>query len=54
MNKLPFLFVVFAVAPFIASAALDLSRFEHRKEITLPSEVTTPGYARIIGDDEVS
>lgn len=54
MNKLPFLFVVFAVAPFIASAALDLSRFEHRKEITLPSEVTTPGYARIIFDDEVS
>ncbi len=54
MNKLPFLFAVFAVAPFIASAALDLSRFEHRKEIMLPSEVAAPGYARIIIDDEVS
>ncbi len=54
MNKLPYIVAVFAVAPFIASATLDLSRFEHRKELALPSEVTAPGYARVIFDDEVS
>lgn len=54
MNKLPFLFAVFAVAPFVASASLDLSRFEHRKEIMLPSDLTAPGYARIVIDDEIS